>query len=639
MAMASSVPSMLDGALWWAKHGMPVLPCFEVTDNKCACRNADCQSPGKHPRLPQWQILATTEEKQIREWWQRWPTANVAVCTGRELPGGGVLTILDEDPRNDGDSTLAALEHQYGPLPETARVITGGQGHHFFFRTKAPLKSKGGELGFGLDIKSERGYVIAWPSVHASGRRYERDAGADLDETDIAWAPDWMTTLASKPEPSIKPASHEAAPNFFIEGGRNNEMASIAGTLRRRGLTWNEMLPTLNAVNASRCRPPLSDDELKKVAVSIGKMVAADPLGKDGNDPWRLMTTAQIFEPLGPYPWLIEGIQLAPGRPTLLSSLPDVGKTVISMSIALAVATGRPLWALFRAARSGKALHLNGEIGSYIARERYQRLARGMGADVEELISSGRLVLSNYPTARLDDVDFEEKLSAIVDGFELVVIDSLRAFSGALDEKSKELGVAMFKLARVSDRTGATFLVLHHNRKPSRDDVGSAAMSISGTTAILGASECVFVMSPTEKGGPVLVEHERSPTGRRLNDFGLVIEDIQRDGDPRWGMRVVHLEREQLDAYAKAAEESRERIGNLKAVQAIIKVLERYAGTWRSSREALRAEVAMSKPLFTQALNGMIRDRIIREGGSYHKPEFYLSSMTQDVNPDHPVPD
>lgn len=636
MQVAASSPSMLEGALWWASHGMPVLPCFEIVDGKCACRKDDCSSPGKHPRAQHWQIVATTEQRQILEWWGRWPNASVAVCTGRELADGGYLTVLDEDPRNDGDATLSALESHYGSLPETPRLITGSRGHHFLFRTKQPLKSRAGEVGAGLDVKSDRGYIVVWPSLHTSGNRYERDAGADLDEVPIAWAPQWLVTLASKPEPPQRKVLDGAGPNFFIEGERNNQMASLIGTLRRRGLSWNEMLPSINAVNASRCRPPLTDDDIKKFKHTESSFVASDPLGKDGDDPWRLMTTAQIFEPLGVYPWLIEGIQLAPGRVTLLSSLPDVGKTVIAMSVALAVASGKPLWGVYQPARKGKVLHLNGEIGSYIARERYQRLARGYSLEPESLVASGGIILSNYPTARLDDEDFEDKLAALVDGHELCVIDSLRAFSGALDEKSKEIGVALFKLARVSDRTGVTFLVLHHNRKPSKDDVGDASMSISGTTAILGASECTFVLSSSAKGAPVLVEHMRSPLGRPLDDFGLVIEDVAKDGDPRWGLRVVHLEREQLAKWIADAESSRERIAMTKAVQAIETTLRRHAGVYRGGRAGLRVIVGIGKGPFDKAMAEMLSNGTLKQEGTYHNPTFLLESMTQSVNPDYP---
>jgi hypothetical protein len=336
------------------------------------------------------------------------------------------------------------------------------------------------------------------------------------------------------------------------------------------------------------------------------------------------MTTAQIFAELPPYPWLIQGLHIAPGRITLLNGYADVGKTVIAMTLALAVAAGRPVWDIFRPARRGRVLHLNGEIGSYIARERYQRLARGMGIDEAALIDEGNLTLANYPTIRLDSPDFEPRMTEACTGYEFVIIDSLRAFSGALDEKSKEIGVALFMLARVSEATKATIIVLHHNRKPSKDDMGGAKMAISGSSSILGGAECAFVMTSTEKGGPILVQHERSPIGRPLADFGLRIEDLEYGGDPRWGLRVVHMEGEELDAAATAAQSVRERSDVDRAAKVVLETLERYAGAFRGSREAFRSTCAIGKGPFVKALTELTTDGRVRQLGTYHQPEWHL---------------
>ncbi len=346
-------------------------------------------------------------------------------------------------------------------------------------------------------------------------------------------------------------------------------------------------------------------------------------------DPWNLMTTAQIFEPLPPYPWLVKGLHIAPGRITLLNGYADVGKTVIAMTIALGVATGRSVWGVFGPNRTGRVLHLNGEIGLYIARERYQRLARGMGVDEADLIRTGNLVLSNYPAARLDDKDFESELALKCRGCELVIIDSLRAFSGALNENAPEVGVALFKLARVSALTGATIVVLHHNRKPSKDSMGGAKADIAGNVAILGGAECAFVMVATEKGGPIVVSHERSPIGKPLEDFGLQIQDIERDGDPRWGLRVVHLEPQQLAGAREQASEKAERVRRetafAKATKGIFAVLKTHAGVYRGSKDGFRASCGVGAEPFRAALDQLISVGCVTESRTdYHKTEWHL---------------
>jgi hypothetical protein len=65
------------------------------------------------------------------------------------------------------------------------------------------------------------------------------------------------------------------------EGRRNSDLASMAGSMRRRGLVAEEILPSLLAVNGRRCEPPLDDAEVEKIARSIAKYPAGEvPAGK-----------------------------------------------------------------------------------------------------------------------------------------------------------------------------------------------------------------------------------------------------------------------------------------------------------------------------------------------------------------------
>jgi hypothetical protein len=621
-AAAQQRRSMLEHALFWASKGMHVFPLFEIRpDGKCACGpTEECdknKSAGKHPRIPRWQIFATDEEKQIREWWQRWPASNIGILCGTELPGGGYLMVVDVDPRHDGDVELALLEQRYGNLPETPRNLTGGNGWHVLLRARRAVPSRSGSLGKGVDVKCRGGYIVAPPSSHASGTPYTRDAGADIEDVPIAEAPEWALILADPP----RAEAPKSAADAIIEGGRHNALVSIAGSMRRRGLSGHEILPSLQAVNEARCHPPLDDADVKRIAFSA-TWDAGDPV--KGDDPWKLMSTAQIFAPLPPYPWLVPGLHLAPGRISLLNGYANAGKTVVAMSISLAVASGSSVWGVYAPAKTGKVLHLNGEIGSYLARERYQRLAKGHGIDLDALIASGNLALSNYPTCRLDDDEFETQLALACSGYQLVIIDSLRAFAGALDENAKEIGVALFKLARVSDATGVTILVLHHNRKTDDKNQGSVKEAIAGSSSIFGGSECAFVMEQKVKAGPIIVYHERSPIGRTLEDFGLLIEDVEKDGDRRWGLRVVHMEGAQMAELEKRARLAKEAVEGEAAATAILEVLKRYAGVYRGSRETFRDEARVGKGPFSMALNSLMAKGVVVEGGTYHKKEWAL---------------
>src|ERR1039457_2404284 len=92
---------LLAHALTYARQGWRVFPLHGADDGKCSCKKVDCGSKGKHPRIMQWQMNATTAEGEIRQWWATWPSANIGVATGA---GSGVFVIDVDGPT--GRSTL-----------------------------------------------------------------------------------------------------------------------------------------------------------------------------------------------------------------------------------------------------------------------------------------------------------------------------------------------------------------------------------------------------------------------------------------------------------------------------------------------------------------------------------------------------
>lgn len=123
---------------------------------------------GKVPLVEHGLHDASSDPKQVEQWWTRWPSANV----GAVVPDG--LLVLDVDAHHGGDDTLAALVTEHGPLPPTLTSLTGGGGAHLFFR--APVGRLRGQLGPGIDLRlAGRHYVVLPPSVHASGKSYAWD--------------------------------------------------------------------------------------------------------------------------------------------------------------------------------------------------------------------------------------------------------------------------------------------------------------------------------------------------------------------------------------------------------------------------------------------------------------------------------
>jgi hypothetical protein len=168
----------LNAAIAYADLGWTILPIWPIVDGRCACGCAG-KSAGKHPYgpcAPRGLKNATTDGTVISKWFEGNIVPNLAVCCGEE---SGIM-VLDVDPRNGGDESLAKL----GKLPDTAIVATGGDGKHFYFRQACPISSGAHRLGPGLDIKATGGYVLIPPSNHISGGTYKwlRDPRAGIAE-------------------------------------------------------------------------------------------------------------------------------------------------------------------------------------------------------------------------------------------------------------------------------------------------------------------------------------------------------------------------------------------------------------------------------------------------------------------------
>jgi putative DNA primase/helicase len=118
--------------------------------------------------------------------------------------------------------------------------------------------------------------IVAPPSRHQLGLRYEWVPGYGLDECTLAPAPGWLLTLLDPPtsfaERSATPLGDDAT---IPEGERNTVLASLGGTMRRRGFTEGAILAALLTENAARCRPPLPEAEVAKIATSIARYPSA----------------------------------------------------------------------------------------------------------------------------------------------------------------------------------------------------------------------------------------------------------------------------------------------------------------------------------------------------------------------------
>ncbi|MBK8100639.1 MAG: bifunctional DNA primase/polymerase [Planctomycetes bacterium] len=159
-------------------------------DGSCSCknRNQTCPAPNgkdstaKHPRLKEWSKDLITDERAATTAWGRYPNANVGLCPREDQ------IVLDVDPRNGGDATIGKLIDEFGDLTGPC-ALTGGGGRHYWLKLRSgidiaiatprinrSLKA----LGPGIDLRTCKNQVVAPPSMHKSGHRYEWVQGRSI---------------------------------------------------------------------------------------------------------------------------------------------------------------------------------------------------------------------------------------------------------------------------------------------------------------------------------------------------------------------------------------------------------------------------------------------------------------------------
>lgn len=254
--------------------------------------------------------------------------------------------------------------------------------------------------------------------------------------------------------------------------------------------------------------------------------------------PWTLRDVSDIFAPLEPVNYLLQPLDICAGAPTLFAGYGFSGKTVALQSMAVSIASGQKVWGVYNA-RQGRVLHIDYEQGFRLTRERYQRLAAAMMLTPQEL--AGRLQVVPMPQVYLDDPKHEAFLTKQVEGYDMAIVDSLRACGPSIEENDSSVRGLLDMLNRISDKTGCCFIVIHHARKPARDgaSAGGAKMAIRGSGAIFDACASVVILE-AEKGKPTKVTHEKARTsGVTSDDFLIKVEDQEVDGNPRGGLVVL----------------------------------------------------------------------------------------------------
>jgi hypothetical protein len=186
---------LLAAVLDYAQRGWRVIALHHITvyngATVCSCRRrGECKAAGKHPVFSKWREIATTDAERLKSWWRYWPRANIGVLMG----GATGIICLDIDGEK-GRESLKQLEEIHGALPETLMQSTGrvGGGVHHIYRVDpfyADWIKNRAAVAPGIDVRSEGGLIVAAPSIHPTGAKYQW-----RNTKPIAELPEWLFKL------------------------------------------------------------------------------------------------------------------------------------------------------------------------------------------------------------------------------------------------------------------------------------------------------------------------------------------------------------------------------------------------------------------------------------------------------------
>jgi hypothetical protein len=185
---------IVDAALAYAAHGIPVFPVS--INSKRPIPKKDVDADGKPIDGTGGFKKATTDPKQIREWWWKNQRHLIGVPMGdiNKIWTLDIDTTIDHD--DDGVAALQGLIAEYGEI-HTREHLTATDGLHLIFTWSAdnPIGCSKGLLPKGLDVKAHGSYIVGPPS-YRKGKAYT--VKTDIDPSD---APEWLYDLIGRRRP------------------------------------------------------------------------------------------------------------------------------------------------------------------------------------------------------------------------------------------------------------------------------------------------------------------------------------------------------------------------------------------------------------------------------------------------------
>jgi hypothetical protein len=260
--------------------------------------------------------------------------------------------------------------------------------------------------------------------------------------------------------------------------------------MRRRGMGEAEILAALRVTNDERCRPPLPESDLERIAGSVARYRPGTPSPKTDEGRLRLIATPLADVSMRSIEWLEKPLWQASAF-ELLAGPKGSGKGTYLAALAARITRG-----------GSNALFLSSEDSTEI--DLKPRLVAA-GAEIPRCFCIQQ-------TVRLpDDVGALHDLASGLGGVGLLVVDPVANHIGNRNSNSDaEVRNAIAPLNGLADDLGCLLIGVRH---PGKDRTRGALASILGSTAWVDTPRAV-VMVAVDDENP-LIRHIQVVVGNR----------------------------------------------------------------------------------------------------------------------------
>lgn len=442
----------------YLNKGWKVIPLhYPLPSGKCSCGNENCPSIGKHPTIT-WKGIGDQPQdiEEVIKWWKDDPEYNIGILTGKQ---SGIVVIDVDGP--EGIESLGKFD-----CPETPTVLTGKGKHLYYAYPGLPIKNAVRLLP-GIDIRGDAGYVVAPPSGHMNGRQYKWYG--NTQNIPLAPLPSWVNQLLNR-ESSKTEANRPDHPTVR-EGGRNNRLTSIAGTLRQKGAEFDEIRENLLQTNEKICDPPLPYCEIENIVKSICKY----PSGRLGQDQKNRSITSLVKGFTPSKDSRLESIcgLFLKGGVSLIAGYPGAGKTIFLLDLASRLSLGQETLDILDEPKKQSVLFVEGDIIREIMYDRARLLDLSANNSRLKLLALHDVITAGLEldlSSRHSSVQIMELVQHI--NPDLIILDSLASLHSGDENDNKAMRKVMMSLLDLANNTGAAIVAVHHLRKVKRSERG-----------------------------------------------------------------------------------------------------------------------------------------------------------------------